>query len=224
MSVGQYVKNIVRYWWIVLLAAVAAGAGAAALDSFLKPSYSGYARVVLRPSDKITDTRTLVDMVGQIGLRYLTGTFAQTFTSQDVKAAAQKSAGLSATEALRYPLQANVLPDTVVIEVSGTGPDPDMLTRYLNATVDATIQQGNTLFGVVELQTLESAKVPPTPVSPKPLRDITLGLVLGLLLGCLLAWSYGYLREIQTARQRTQISESFLTRQAEWDERIVRKT
>jgi len=224
MSVGQYVKNIVRYWWIVLLAAVAAGAGAAALDSFLKPSYSGYARVVLRPSDKITDTRTLVDMVGQIGLRYLTGTFAQTFTSQDVKAAAQKSAGLSATEALRYPLQANVLPDTVVIEVSGTGPDPDVLTRYLNATVDATIQQGNTLFGVVELQTLESAKVPPTPVSPKPLRDITLGLVLGLLLGCLLAWSYGYLREIQTARQRTQISESFLTRQAEWDERIVRKT
>ena len=77
----------------------------------------------------------LVDLLGQVGYKYVTGTFAQTFSSDKVKAAAEQAVGLSGTEADLYPLQANVLPDTVVIEVSGKGPDREVLSRYLDATV-----------------------------------------------------------------------------------------
>src|SRR5438477_4651534 len=108
MNMGQNAKQIARYWWVVLLAVAAAGAGAALFDSLRQPEYSGYARVLVRPSSKVSDGRLLVDLVGQVGLRYVTGTFAQTFTSEQVKSAAREATGLSATEAARYPLLANV--------------------------------------------------------------------------------------------------------------------
>jgi uncharacterized protein involved in exopolysaccharide biosynthesis len=220
MNAGQFLRSLVRYWWIVLLATVAAGAGAAVLDAVRKPDYSGFARVVVRPSSKLTDSRILVDTVGQMGARYVTGTFAQTFTSEQVRVAAQQAVGLSVAEATHYPLQANVLPDTVVIEVSGTGPDPAVLAKYLDATVSATVQQTITLFGVMELQPLEAANVPLIPTSPRPLRDIPLALALGLILGALLAWTFEYMRELRIARQSGQLNRSFWDTQAEWDERV----
>jgi succinoglycan biosynthesis transport protein ExoP len=220
MNAGQFLRNLGRYWWIVVLATIATGAGAAVLDAVRKPDYSGFARVVVRPSSKLTDSRILVDTVGQMGARYVTGTFAQTFTSEQVRVAAQQAVGLSVAEATRYPLQANVLPDTVVIEVSGTGPDPAVLAKYIDATVNATVQQTITLFGVMELQPLQTANVPPTPTSPRPLRDIPLGLALGLILGALLAWTLAYMREQQMARQTGQLNRTFWDTQAEWDERV----
>jgi uncharacterized protein involved in exopolysaccharide biosynthesis len=220
MNPRDYIKNIARYWWVIALAIIAGGVGAFAMDAVRKPEYSGSARVMVRPSASLNDSRTLVDLVGQIGARYVTGTYAQTFSSEQVTVAAQKAAGLSLEQADRYPLQANVLPDTVVIELSGTGPDPAMLARYLDATVNATVKQTNSLFGVMELQPLEAAKVPPTPTSPRPVRDLTLGLVLGLLVGSLLAWTFAYMRELRLAAEKAQVSQSFWATQADWDERM----
>src|SRR5438128_2044978 len=95
MNAGQFLRNLVRYWWIVVLATIATGAGAAVLDAVRKPDYAGFARVLVRPSSKLTDSRILVDTVGQLGARYVTGTFAQTFTSEQVKVAAEEATGLS---------------------------------------------------------------------------------------------------------------------------------
>jgi uncharacterized protein involved in exopolysaccharide biosynthesis len=220
MSIGRNLKNIARYWWIIVLAMLAAGAGTFALDSLRKPQYSGYARVLVRPSSQLTDSRTLVDLLGQVGLRYVTGTFAQTFTAAQVKTAARQSVGLSPEEADRYLLEANVLPDTVVIEVSGHGPDPDVLSKYIDATVQATVQQTRAVFGVVELEPLEPAKVPPAPTSPQPIRDVVLAVSLGLLLGVLLAWSFAFLRETREVQQESAKKQAFWAAQAEWDEKM----
>jgi len=143
----------------------------------------------------VTDTRTAVDLVGQIGFRYISGTYAQAFTSYSVKQAARQAAGLSSEEAARYPLEANALPDTVVIELSGQGPDRQVLARYLDATVSSTISDTRTLFQVMELQPLEPAQVPSSPGSPQPVRDVALAAGLGFALGVLLALAIHYLRD-----------------------------
>ena len=55
------------------------------------------------------------------------GTFAQALTSEAIKATARQQAGLSPADADYYVLEANPLPDTLVIEISGKGPDPNLL-------------------------------------------------------------------------------------------------
>lgn len=194
MEIRTYAVIIRRYWWVVLLATLVAAATAFALDKIRKPSYSASARVVARPATVISDTRTIVDLLGQMGGRYITGTFAQSFSSTDVKAQARQSVGLSPVEAANYPLAANVLPDSSVLEISGSGPDPTILTDYLNTTVSLTISSTKELFRVVELQLLEPAVIPTLPSSPQPARDVPFGAGLGLGMGLLLAFTLDYLR------------------------------
>ena len=197
MEIRTYLRIVGRYWWIVLLVTLVAVAATVLIDSRRKPEYSGYARVLIRPSPQLTDTRTVVDLVGQLGLSYVSGTYAQSFTSDAVKRRARQAAGLSSDEATRYPLDANVLPGTVVIELSGQGPDRQVLARYLDATVNSTVSDTLSLFQVIELQPLEPAQVPSTPTSPQPVRDIGLAAGLGVVLGLLLAGTIYYLRDLR---------------------------
>lgn len=193
MEVGTYLRIIVRYWWVVLLVMLAAGGGAALMDGVRARSYSTQARVVAAPSSVITDSRTIVDLMGQMGARHIIGTLAQSFTSSEVQAAARQAAGLSAAEAGDYDLEANVLPDTSVIQVNGSGPNPDMLANYVNATVAATVANAHSIYSVVDLRAIEQAHVPRAPSSPVPSRDIPLGVGLGFALGILLALALDYL-------------------------------
>jgi receptor protein-tyrosine kinase len=194
MDVRTYMRIMGKYWWLILLVTLLAGGAAIALVNWRAPQYSAAARVVARPASTITDTRTIVDLVGQMGDRRVTGTFAEAFTSADVRAEARAAVGITELEALEYPLQAVVLPDTHVIEVSGTGPDPGKLANLINATVAATLVRAPQLFTVIDLQLLEPARQPEKPSAPVPTRDIPLGFGLGLILGVLLALAIDYLR------------------------------
>ncbi len=172
MEIKAYIRTIMRYWFVVVLVTLVSGATAAFLVSVKRPVYSANARVATRPAAVLSDTRTIVDLLGQMTARSVTGTFAQAFTSSDVKAAARQVVGLSEEDATDYPLEANILPNSLVLEVSGTGPDPGMLVNYINATVDATVQRASTLFRVVDLVPLDPAHFPQAPTSPLPSRDI----------------------------------------------------
>ena len=146
MEVRAYLRTLARYWFLIVLVAIVSGGTAALLVSVKTPSYSASARVTTRPSTVLSDTRTIVDLLGQMASRSVTGTFAQVFTSSEVKAAARQAANLSADAAGDYPIEANILPDSLVIEVSGSGPDPGMLVNYINATVDATVQRSHDIL------------------------------------------------------------------------------
>jgi uncharacterized protein involved in exopolysaccharide biosynthesis len=217
MELSEYFKIIGRYWWIIALAMLAAGSGAGLYDTVRKPEYSGSASLVLRPSPSIVDSRTLVDLVSELGSRYVSGTYVQSVTSKPVRDAARLSVGLSAEEADRYPLQASALPDTIVIEVSGKGPDPTILRDYLDATVSATVSNTRTLLGVIELQPLEPAAVPDTPTSPRPIRDVSLAVAFGLVLGILLALSLHYLRTSASERRDAALQEILVRTQLRFD-------
>ena len=85
MEVISYLKIIGRYWWVILLTTLVATGVATAITSTRSKSYTVHARVVAQPSSVLSDTRTLVDMSGQVGTRTVMGTLAQVFTSADVR-------------------------------------------------------------------------------------------------------------------------------------------
>lgn len=202
MEVVTYLKIIGRYWWLVVLTAAISTAVAAAVSFTKSPSYSVQARVVAKPATSVlTQTNDLINIVSEMNTRSVLGTYAQIFSSADVMSEAQASAGIDAATAKDYPLQANVLPDTTVIEVSGKGGNPQTLTNYVNATIEAAVKRAPGLFGVIELQPLEMATLPTVPTSPNPTRDIPIGGGLGLLLGIMLALAIEYLRTPRRTEQ-----------------------
>ncbi len=195
MEVVTYLKIIARYWWLILLATVVSTGIAAGLSLTRAKAYSTQALVVVRPATGVlTHTNDLVNMMSELGTRSVLGTFAQVLTSGGVQQTAQAAVGLNPTSALDYPLEANVLPDTTVIAVTGKGHDPKLLADYINATVDAAVANSTDMFQVLELHSLQSAAVALTPSSPNPSRDIPIGALLGLGLGIMLALALEYLK------------------------------
>lgn len=204
MEIRTYINIILRYWWLVLLVMVAGGVGMALADRVQKPTYATEARVAVRPTLTLTDSRAIIDLVGQMGGRYIVGNFAQSFTSAQVKAAARQAAGIPSDEYGDYVLEANILPDSSVVQVNGTGPDPTILVNYVNASLEATVNDTRELFRVMELVPLESAKLPEDPISPQPARDIPLGAAIGLGLGIVLALGIDYLRGMSAAGRQAR--------------------
>jgi len=204
MEVVSYLKIIGRYWWVILLTTLVATGVATAITSTRSKSYTVHVRVVAQPSSVLSDTRTLVDMSGQVGTRTVMGTLAQVFTEADVRAEALNAAGMTEAQALDYPMDASVLPDSSVIEVSATGRDPILLTTYVNATVDSAVKHGSLVYRVIDLSPLERATIPKAPSSPVPTRDIPVGAVLGLVLGILLAFATDYIRTSRRQEAETQ--------------------
>ncbi len=212
MEIRTYLSIIGRYWWVIALVVVGAMGGAAALDAVKAPVYTTHARVVVRPKPGITDERTLADILGQLAALYLANTFAQTFTSAQVKADTLKALNVSSGQVQSYTLAANRLPDTIVIDVNGSGPDPTFLANYVNATVTAAVNDSRDLFRVVEMMPLDAAAIPRQPSSPVPTRDIPTGAALGLAIGVLLVLLIDYLRgEIISVTRRGQAAASGTT-------------
>jgi capsular polysaccharide biosynthesis protein len=201
MEIRTYLNILLRYWWLVLLGMVAGGAIMAVVDRVQQPIYATEARVAVRPTLTLTDSRAIIDLVGQMGGRYIVGNFAQSFTSAQVQAAARQAAGIGPDEVDDYVLEANILPDSSVVQVNGTGPDPTTLVNYVNASLAATVNDTRELFRVMELVPLETASIPDPnrPIAPQPARDIPLGAAIGLGLGIVLALSIDYLRGLGAA-------------------------
>jgi capsular polysaccharide biosynthesis protein len=112
---------------------------------------------------------------------------------------------MTEAQVLDYPLDASVLPDSSVIEISATGRDPILLTNYVNATVDSAIKHGSQVYRVIDLLPLELATIPKAPSSPVPTRDIPVGAALGLVLGILLAFAIDYMRTPRRQESETQV-------------------
>src|SRR4051794_22936375 len=130
MEIRVYLALLWRFRLLIALATLVAGTAAAAIDSARAPVYQVQARVVVRPSRDLPDPRTAADVLGNLTSRSVLGTFAQAFTAAAVQDEARRAAGIAPADAA-YSLRAAVLPDSLVIQASASGPDRVILPAYL---------------------------------------------------------------------------------------------
>src|SRR6476661_4807561 len=116
--------------------------------------------------------------------------YSQLLESPKVLDPVIKQVGLDTTpDKLAAQVTSTIPLDTVIIDVSVTSGTPGGAQRIASAVGDVfprTIQElerkGNQ-SSPVKVTVVKEAAADPTPVSPKPTRNLALGLVLGLLLG-----------------------------------------
>ncbi len=116
--------------------------------------------------------------------------------------------GLTTTaDALGERITASVPLDTVLIDVLVDDRDPqqaariaDAVGRQFTTSVQDLERVSATAPSPVKVSVVRPASVPTTPVSPKPVRNVALGMVLGLLVGMGVA----VLRDLLDTRIRTE--------------------
>ncbi|HEX2175485.1 MAG TPA: polysaccharide biosynthesis tyrosine autokinase [Nocardioidaceae bacterium] len=181
--------RIARRRWVTILLVLLATVGAAVVVT-LRTSPTYQSEVRLFASTPITDSTQAYQ--GGLFSEQRVASYADLIDSRPVITEVQQLLGrTSAGSSLSDSLSAEAVPGTVIMTMTAEGGTPAEAQRIANTTARVFIDFVNeledpaspTASAPVRLALVDPASRPSAPVSPQPLRDIPIAVVLGLILG-----------------------------------------
>ena len=207
MEIKLYFRMLQKNWWLILLTAMTALTVSLAISYAAVPQYSSIARFIIIPSSSLTSGADVVRSLDTLDRRSVVATYAEVMNSSRILEGSADSLGLDASEIIKdYNIQAVDLPDSSVLELTVSGPNPSLAAQLANAIGLQSITFTRSLNLIYELNFLDTAIPAELPFSPEPLRDGLVALVLGTALGGVLAVFSEQIRvPIEAYRQRRRI-------------------
>lgn len=188
MELQQYLHVLKRYWRSIVAVTLLCVAGAAALTLLMPAKYTAQSSLFVS-----------VDSGSSGGDLYSGATYAEQqvnslsklATSELVLQPVIKQLKLhTSTAALASTLAVTAPTSTSIINISATDHDASQAASIANAVAKSLVSVVGTLSPtaasgsqLVRATVVNSATVPATPTSPKPMTNLALGLVLGLVVG-----------------------------------------
>ncbi len=206
METRLYFQMLQRGWWVVLLTALLAVALSLGLSYLATPQYQATATFIITPGATLTVGRDVVNSLDTLDRRSIVATYAEVMNSQRIYGEALSSLKLEASALEDYEMLAVVLPESSVVELDVTGPDPKMAAELANAVGYQAIKFLRGFNQVYDLNFLDTAIATEEPISPQPIRDAGLALLLGIAAGALIVILSEQIRiPLEAYRQRARV-------------------
>jgi len=188
VELRDYFRVLKARWVLVLSCTLVAVAFSALLTWSATPQYASAARLFVSTQGSSDDAQA--NQGGQFSLQRVKS-YADLLTGREIARRVIDDLGLDESpDALADQISASSKLDTVILTVSVTDPDPARARMLADGVAKALVTY------VAELETppgrdeatikatvVDPASEPTSPISPQPVRNIGLGLILGLLLG-----------------------------------------
>ena len=190
MEIKLYFRMLVRGWWLILLAALVALFASLVASYIAVPQYKTTARFIITPGSLLTsggDPETVIQGLETLDLPSVVATYTEVMNSHRILSEALRSLSVENFSTEEYVVKAVALPESSVLELNITGPDSKLITDVANAIGYQTIIFTRSINRIYELNFLDQAVTPEIPISPQPIRDAALSLLLGLVGGAFLA-------------------------------------
>jgi len=192
VELKDYIRIIRKRWRIIVAAMLVVLAGAALATALSPKVYEAQTQLFVSTSGG-SDSGALLS--GSSFTQQRVKSYADVITTPKVLDPVIQTLKLDTTaEKLGTQITATVPLDTVLIEVAVTNTDPRLAAQVADAvgnqftkTVADLESVSGTTSSPVKVTVVSAPIVPTTPISPKPTRNLALGVVLGLLLGLGLA-------------------------------------
>jgi len=205
MESVDYLKSVLRRWYVVLLLGVLGATGAYAYAASLPSLYRATSSVFVS-SPRGETTNELVQ--GFTFTEKLVQSYAQLATMPAVLDPVIEELGLATTPAaLASQVTASTPLNTVIVEVTVVNRSPEQAAQIANAITASLATKGQDLAPAgpegapsVSLETVSTAQPPTRPFSPNTSLIVVTGLLLGLALGV----AYAVLREMLDTRVRDE--------------------
>jgi capsular polysaccharide biosynthesis protein len=192
ISLRDLLQVLWRRLWVILLVSIVFTGVAAGYSLLQTPTYEGSIKILVGQERGITE-----DPTQATGLQQLTQTIAEIVNTQTVAAAVIEELGLDVTpEEFLENMRVEQVPNTQVIQVFYRHEDPQRAQLIANTIGDVFSEQVAEVSpsaNAITATVWERASVPQDPVSPNPVRNGLLALMLGLMLGVALAILLEYL-------------------------------
>jgi len=179
---------LLRSWWIAIMTGLFAVIAALVAAYLTTPVYSATARFIVSPNPVyLNDSSNVIYSLDSLDKRTVITTYAEILNSSRMLSETVALLGLSQDQIKGYKLSAVVQPDTNIIQFLVTGTDPKLVALLANSVGQQAVEYAETLYQVYDVAMLDAAAVPAKPISPQPIRDAGVALVIGLAIGIALA-------------------------------------
>lgn len=187
MELSDYLKVVRRRWVSIVVVAVVCTVAAVGLTLAQAKEYASSARLFVSTSD--TDTSVL-NQGGQFSLARVQS-YADLLSSRELASTVIDELALDLTPTeLADKVASKVATNTVNLTLTVTDPDAHQAQRIAQAyaeNLSDMVRQLETPPGQsvapIKATIVDNASFSDAPVSPKPIRNVALGIVLGLLVG-----------------------------------------
>ena len=210
MEIRLYLQMLLRSWWIIALGALVAVAASLGVSYLAVPQYQATARFIINPSAAITTSADVVRSLDTLDRPSVAATYVEVMNSQRIFVDSVTALNIDPADRslAAYNVQAIVLPSSSVLQLTVSGPNPNVAAEMANMIGNQSINYAKRVNSVYNMEFLDSATPDTVPVSPLPLRDASLALVLGIFGGAILAILSEQIRmPIEALRRRTIIDQ-----------------
>lgn len=188
MELRDYLR-IIRRRWLLIVSCAALVVGAAAAWTFTTtPQYASSARLFIS-SPQTGNTADAYQ--GGLFSQQRVQSYADLATGVDLAQRVTDKLQLSETpQSLAGQISSRVIPETIILEVTATDPSPgraQLLARTTAEEFTTYVSELEKSPGLksspIKATIVDTADLPTSPVSPRPLRNLGLALIVGLVLG-----------------------------------------
>lgn len=184
MELIIFLRMLLKRWWIIVLMLIVTVIGTVLFTKWQTPVYSSSATYVVSPSPQILNGTSYLSGLSVLGGQpAVTNTYASIAASTSVKQNASVALGLNPAQIKRLSVFSRVQAGTNIIEITVEGEDPLLVQTFTVEIGLSTIDYVSKLNGVYDLQLLDSAMSPESPIRPNIRLNLIIGVVLGLVLG-----------------------------------------
>jgi capsular polysaccharide biosynthesis protein len=186
LDLGHLIQAVLRQFWVVVMTVVVLTGATAGFSIVQTPEYVAQTMIIIGQEGKLTQ-----DPVEEAGLQSLTDTMVVAIDTRPVAEGVIRKLELQrTTKEVLDNMSAQRLGATQFIEVSYSDTDPKRAHLVAN-TIGTVFSDKIAVVSpgphAITASIWEPAAVPGSPVSPDPIRNGFLALVLGLMLGVGLA-------------------------------------
>ncbi|WP_369255668.1 polysaccharide biosynthesis tyrosine autokinase [Geodermatophilus amargosae] len=198
-----------RAWWLPVLGALVGGAVALAVSLLQTPVYTASTQLFVSTTNAGTTSDAFQ---GSQFSEERVASYARLLTGEELARRVIDELGLDTSPAsLREEVVATPVPDTVLIDVSVTDPDPQQ-AQDIAAAVGSEFRDlvseletpPGTSSSPVRVLVVEPPDLPTSPTSPQTARSTVIGVLAGLLLGA--AAALVRVRLDRSVRDRDQVT------------------
>jgi polysaccharide biosynthesis transport protein len=180
MGLQQFLILVLRGWWLILLAVLVTAGSTAFFVSRQTPEYRASTTVELLPLSAL-EARDVVNVYDLLDKRSISNTLARKAEGSAMAQQVANKLGIDVSVVTSANISAIVLPDSNIIEVSASSSSPDLAAAIGNTVAEEML--GQTPDKILEVEAIDRALPPGTPIAPQPTRMLILGLISGLVLG-----------------------------------------
>ncbi len=188
MEIKLYLRMLQRSWWIVALTALVAVAVALLVSYGTTPVYESTSRYIVSPNPAyLQGDSSIINSLDELSKLTVITTYAEVMNSPRMYSETLALLKTDPGDIASYQHSAIVLPDTSIIEFTVRGTNPALVTQLNAAMGQHVVEYVESLYKIYDIGLLDPATHPVAPVSPKPVQDSLVALVVGLALGAALA-------------------------------------